>query len=164
MGEKEFKEQVLTLRYLMYGMALKSGLSADEAADAVQETQLRLWRRRQSLPGDRRELRMYCLAAMRNACIEAFRRRRNDLSLDDSPEQPDDWADEVEYRDTRCRIETLIEELPPGQSQTLKMSCFAGMETSEIAEATGQTETNVRQLLSRGRKKLKELWTRYESR
>lgn len=163
MDEREFTEHVLALRDIMYGMALKAGLCADEAADAVQETQLRLWRRRQSLPGNRQELRMYCLAAMRNTCLESFRRRRSELSLEDSPEAPDNRADEVEYNDTRHRLESLIDTLPPGQSQALRMSSFAGMETKEIAETTGQTEDNVRQLLSRGRKKLKELWMRYEN-
>jgi len=163
MGEREFKEHVLALRDLMYGMALKSGLCTDEAADAVQETQLRLWRRRQSLPGDRRELRLYCLAAMRNSCLEAFRRRRDELSLDDSPETPDNRPDNVEYNDTRHRLESLMEILPPGQCRALRMSCFIGMDVAEIAEATGQSEGNVRQLLSRGRKKLKELWMRYEN-
>ena len=162
MTEREFKEQVLALQELMYGMAVKSGLTSDEAADAVQETLLRLWRRRQSLPGDRRGIRLYSLAAMRNACLEVFRRRRNDSSIDDSPEPPAPEPDSVEYNDTRHRIEVLIESLPAGQQETIRLSCFAQMEAAEIAEATGQTEVNVRQLLSRGRKKLKELWTRYE--
>lgn len=162
MTEKEFREHVLPLQRLMYGMAVKSGLTSDESADAVQETQLRLWRRRQSLPADPHELRLYCMAAMRNACLEAFRKRRDELDMEGAPEPMADDTDSTEYNDTRHCIESLMESLPRGQCEALRLSCFAGMETTEIAEATGQTESNVRQLLSRGRKKLKELWTRYE--
>lgn len=162
MTEKEFREKVLALQNLMYGMAVKSGLPCEDAADAVQETQLRLWRRRQSLPADRQELRRYCLVSMRNACIEWYRRHHDENRLDEVPDPPDIETDTVEFADTRHKIESLIDTLPAGQRVALRMSGFAGMETAEIAEATGQTEGNVRQLLSRGRKRLKELWMRYE--
>ena len=63
----------------------------------------------------------------------------------------------AEYNDTRRHIEILIDTLPPGQRDAIRMSGFGGLDNSEIAEATGQTENNVRQLLSRGRRRLREL-------
>ena len=38
MTEQEFRQRVLPLQRLMYGVALKMGMPPDDAADAVQET------------------------------------------------------------------------------------------------------------------------------
>lgn len=162
MTEREFKEKVLTLRDRMYGMGVRAGLPPDDAADAVQETLVRLWRRGDALPPDAAQLSAYCLAAMRNACLEWHRGRRPVGSLDEAPDVAVDLPDEVEYVDTRTHVERLIDSLPAAQGKAVRLSSFAGMDSAEIAEAMGQTEGNVRQLLSRGRKKLKELWKRYE--
>ncbi len=66
----------------------------------------------------------------------------------------------AEYRDQRQRIKNLIDSLPPGQRDVLRLSAFGGLDNSEIAEVTGMSESNVRQLLSRGRKRLRELFNK----
>ena len=87
-----------------------------------------------------------------------MRRQKLAVAIDEAAEikAPDSPAS-TEYRDTRHRIEILIDSLPPGQSRVIRLSSFGGLDNAEIAEATGQTEANVRQLLSRGRRKLREL-------
>lgn len=148
----------MPLQRLMYGMALKMGMPPDEAADAVQETQIRLWRKRDGIPPDPTETRLYCVAAFRNECVSVLRRRRQMQSLDEVSElKADDTGDPVEQRDTRRRIEQFIDTLPPGQQEAIRLSGFAGLDNAEIAQATGQTEGNVRQLLSRGRRRLRQL-------
>ncbi len=157
MTEQEFRQKVLPLQRQMYGIALRMGIPPDDAADAVQETQIRLWRRRDGIPEDEKELRLYCLTAFRNECISMLRRSKPTVGLDEAAELRGDEAETTEYRDTRHRIEVLIDTLPAGQSRVIRSSGFGGLDNSEIAEATGQTENNVRQLLSRGRRRLREL-------
>lgn len=162
MTEKEFRERVMPLRRLMYGVALKMGIPPDDAADAVQEAQVALWRHRDGIPANPGECRLYCMAALRNECLTLLRRRRDGLSsLDEAvsvrAQAADDTALRVECDDTRSRIEVLMESLPPSQREAIRLSGFGGLDTSEIAEATGQTENNVRQLLSRGRRRLRQL-------
>jgi len=157
MTEQEFRQKVLPLQRQMYGIALRMGIPPDDAADAVQETQIRLWRRRNGIPEDEKELRLYCLTAFRNECISMLRRSKPTVELDEAAELRGDEAEMTEYRDTRHRIEVLIDTLPAGQSRIIRLSGFGGLDNSEIAEATGQTENNVRQLLSRGRRRLREL-------
>ena len=41
MTEKEFRQRVVPLQRLMYGLALKMGMPPDDAADVVQETQIK---------------------------------------------------------------------------------------------------------------------------
>ena len=157
MTEEEFREKVLPLQRLMYGMALRMGIAPDDAADVVQETQVRLWRHRARIPDPPGELKLYCMAAFRNESLVYFRRQRHDLGLDEAAELTAPDGEDAEYRDTRERIEKLIDTLPRGQRQVLRLSGFGGYDSGEIAEATGQTDNNVRQLLSRGRRRLREL-------
>lgn len=62
MTEKEFRQRVVPLQRLMYGLALKMGMPPDDAADVVQETQIKLWRHRVDIPDDDGALRMYSLS------------------------------------------------------------------------------------------------------
>lgn len=158
MTEKEFRQRVLPLQRLMYGMALRMGMPPDDAADAVQETQIKLWRHRAEIPDDDGAMRFYSITTLRRECISMMRRQKLAVAIDEAAEikAPDSPAS-TEYRDTRHRIEILIDSLPPGQSRVIRLSSFGGLDNAEIAEATGQTEANVRQLLSRGRRKLREL-------
>lgn len=157
MTEQEFRQKVLPLQRQMYGIALRMGIPPDDAADAVQETQIKLWRRRDGIPESDSELRLYCLAAFRNECISMLRRSRPIVGLDEAAELRGDETETTEYRDMKHRIETLIDRLPAGQSRVIRLSGFGGLDNTEIAEATGQTENNVRQLLSRGRRRLREM-------
>lgn len=158
MTEKEFRQRVLPLQRLMYGIALRMGMPPDDAADAVQETQVNLWRHRDGIPEDQGDLRLYSIAALRRECISMLRKRKPSVTLDEVTEcQAPEEAASAEYRDTRQRMEVLIDSLPPGQCRVVRLSSFGGLDNAEIAEVTGQTETNVRQLLSRGRRRLREL-------
>lgn len=157
MTEQEFRQNILPLQRRMYGIALRMGIPPDDAADAVQETQIKLWRRRDGIPKEEAELRLYCIAAFRNECISMLRRTRPTVGLDEAAELGEEEMETAEYRDTRHWIEALIDRLPAGQGRAIRLSGFGGFDNTEIAEATGQTENNVRQLLSRGRRRLREL-------
>ncbi|MDE6028214.1 MAG: sigma-70 family RNA polymerase sigma factor, partial [Muribaculaceae bacterium] len=67
-------------------------------------------------------------------------------------------AGEIEAKDTRRRMEQLIDALPDGQRRVIRLSSFGEFDVMEISDATGFTPGNVRQLLSRGRKRLRELF------
>lgn len=98
------------------------------------------------------------MAALRNECISAFRRRKPSVALEEAEQlKTPEEESSAEYRDTRRRIETLIDSLPGSQGKVIRMSSFGGLDNAEIARATGNTENNVRQLLSRGRRRLREL-------
>ncbi|MDE6537592.1 MAG: sigma-70 family RNA polymerase sigma factor [Muribaculaceae bacterium] len=161
MEEQEFRERVIPLQRLMYGMALKVGLPPEDAADIVQEAQLRLWRGREGIPRPDEQLRAYCLKTLRNECLTFLKRRKETVSIESEGEalskENIDLRDHAEERDTQAHIEKLIDTLPAGQKIVIRLSSFGGMDIEEISEATGYTAGNVRQLLSRGRKRLREL-------
>ena len=159
MEEKEFRQKVMPLQRMMYALALKLGLPPDDAADAVQETQLRLWRGREGLPEDPPAMKAYCMIAIKNECLSVIRRRRETTPIEDAlGVKAETDAGEIEAKDTRRRMEQLIDSLPDGQRRVIRLSSFGEFDVMEISDATGFTPGNVRQLLSRGRKRLRELF------
>lgn len=157
MTETEFKIHVMPLQRLMYGIALRMGIPPDEAGDTVQESLLRLWRHRNRIPPPDGGLRVYCIAAHRNECISWLKCTRNDASIDEAGQISAPLSEDAEFRDTSNRIRKLIDSLPAGQREVIRLSGIGGLDNNEIAELTGQTDSNVRQLLSRGRRRLREL-------
>ncbi len=158
MQEKEFRERVMPLQRRMFAKALKTGLCAADAADAVQEAQLRLWRGREGLPDEEGALSAYCLTTLRNECIAILRRRRETATIDGPETAAMTGGEETaEAQDTCRHVEQMIDTLPENQKRVIRMSGFGGFEVREISEATGFTQANVRQLLSRARKRLRIL-------
>lgn len=161
MTEPEYRQLVIPLRRQMYGVSLRMGLQPDDAADVVQETLIRLWRHRAGVPIALGECRLYCMGALRNEVLTFLRRRRLTSGLEDARQEMSEMFDSVdadaEFHDTARRIEVLIGRLPAAQAEAIRLSGFGGFDNSEIASAMGQTEGNVRQLLSRGRRKLREM-------
>lgn len=157
MTETEFRQEVMPLQRFMYGIALRMGIPPDEAGDAVQEALLRLWRHREGIPRAPGELRLYCMTALRNQCLSQLGKMRRDAEIGEAVSIPAVVADDTEYKDTRFQIECLIDRLPEGQRRVIRLSSFEGLGNDEIAALTGQTDNNVRQLLSRGRKRLRQL-------
>lgn len=146
----------MSLRHMMYAAALRIGLHREEAADAVQKTLLRLWRSRNGLPDDDLELSAYCIKALRNECISCIRRRHPSAPMNDFKIslQSDD-SDLVENTDTLRHLERLIDSLPENQRIVLRMKSFGDFDNEEIEKATGLSPENIRQLLSRARKRLR---------
>lgn len=162
MTAEVFKDRVLRHSADMWRMAVSILRDSDAAKDAVQEALSRLWENRDRLI-DIDNARPYCMMAVRNVAIDLCR-RRDFLSVgpideayplpsrDRDPEQLLQGAQKVEM------VERLIDSLPPNQQTVIRMSCIGGCDIAEIRQATGLSAENVRVLLSRARRKLKELY------
>lgn len=158
MEENEFRQKVMPLQRLMYALALRLGLPTDDAADAVQETQLKLWRGRDGIPEDSTGLKAYCMVSIRNECLSLLKRRKDTSPIETVTGVITDTAiPDVEVKDTRRRMEQFIDSLPDGQRRVIRLSSFGEYDVMEISEATGFSPGNVRQLLSRARKRLREM-------
>lgn len=158
MEEKEFRQKVMPLQRLMYSLALRLGLPPDDAADAVQETQLKLWRGREGIPEDMPGMKAYCITSIRNECLSLLRRKKETSPIETATGlRAETEISDVEAKDTRRRMEQFIDSLPEGQRRVIRLSSFGEYDVMEISEATGFTPGNVRQLLSRARKRLREL-------
>lgn len=153
-----FRKLVLPHSEMMRLTCLRVLGDPDDALDALQETLAKLWSRRQELdsienPG------AYFRTTARNVSLSMLRSRRIQEADIDSADEPDYEDNRIADRSTLSVVELLMTRLPEPQSRALRMRCFDDLSIEEISTAMHVTEPNVRQLLSRARKKLKELYT-----
>lgn len=161
MTETRFNEEILPLHADMFRAAVALLGSREEAQDIVQEAMVKLWSGRERLD-EVKCMKAYCYGMVRNACITYLSRKNTTepveaLSAVKGDESPHHI---VEVRDSLRILRQAINAMPPEQSEVMKLSAYAGMSNSEIAELTGLSNTNVRTILSRGRKKLKILFSK----
>ena len=148
----------------MYRVALALTADADEACDLTQETLLKLWTGRDRLAGAAKP-EAYCMAALRNRFYDMARARSCDgLAVAVSEDMPlaDNVAgDIVGIRSDLDLALKLMASLPEAQQRVVRLSSVGGCSNDEIAELTGFSPANVRTLLSRGRKRIRELFIKY---
>ena len=157
MDAPSFKQRFLPLNQRLFGIAFRLLGNAAEAEDMVQNLYLKLWEHRslmESIENDE----AYCTTLLKNMCCDYYRSARvRMVSYDEPPEQPDESPPPYEQSEDCRQIEQLIEQLPPPQQLVIRMR-MRDCSFEEMQQATGYTAVNVRALLSRGRKKLKELY------
>lgn len=157
------QEKIFTERFLpLYGHMFRAatailGKNSPEAADAVQEAMVKIWKSGAAMSRVENP-EGYAIAAVRSSAIDILRKRHSSENIEDilnlSYGHPPD-------HDSGDFIERIIASLPVAQQEVIRLSAFENLSNEEIAAITGYTEVNVRQLLSRGRKKIKELYSKF---
>ena len=125
---------------------------SDEAQDMMQDVTERILRRQESLE-DVRNIDSFLAKAVRNACIDRIRRRKETTpKIPDIPDEknPDRWND-------RQMVHKALAELPERQRLAVHLKDIEGYSNKELADILETDETNVRTILSRGRKALREI-------
>lgn len=159
MNTEEFKQRFLPLHGLLYRTAFRMMGNAMDAEDMVQEAYLKLWERRDKLR-QVSHVEAYCTSLLRNLCVDAFRKRHFDEEERPPEEIPltddDNAATAIEREDEANQLINLIGQLPEGQRAVIMLHDIEGYSYEEIEDATGFSLVNIRVLLSRARKKVRE--------
>ena len=74
---------------------------------------------------------------------------------------------EIENRDKLTHIQFIMKQLPAQQQRVIRLKVWDNHSDEEIEKITGLTRGNIKVLVSRARKKIKELyqnWEKYENR
>lgn len=154
----EFNKLILPYSHKMFAVAYRFMQQAEEAEDVVQDIFIKIWQMRDDLPPNERLL-PFILAMTRNLCIDRLRARHE--TEDESAIVEDvSTSNPVEEKDRLQQMMKMIAQLPDTQQQVLKLRVFKELTTEEISTKLNLSETNVRQLLSRARRQLKELATK----
>lgn len=160
MDANDFKRLFLPYHRKLYRVAFRLLGNVQDAEDMVQEAYLKLWKRREELPSDIESWEAYCITLTKNLCYDAL--RASQLEEDGRlPEELNlatdtDLAREVELKDEVGQMRKLIDELPPPQRQVMIMRDIDDCPYEEIEQQTGLSAVNIRVLLSRARKKIRE--------
>lgn len=157
MNEKDFNALFSSLSDKLFRLAKSILKNTDEAVDAVQDVQLKLWEKRESL-SEAENKTTYTLRALRNLCIDTLRRQHVHEEISEIWEQiPAAESHSFESTDLASYISRLIDRLPELQRTIIRMRDVEEMEVTEIATVTGLTENAVNVNLSRARKKLRDV-------
>lgn len=158
MTHTEFKELFMPLQKVLYREAYRMLGDAFEAEDAVQNLYVRLWEQK-----DRLEHlvspKEYCLRALRNICIDRWRKmrtRNEEVQLMEEIVEINAPPD-AEQEEAKEFAEHFLSSLTDLQRQVMTMQ-MRGNSIEEIATMTALTQGNVKVMLSRMRKKFRDLY------
>lgn len=159
MESSQFKTLFLPCHRKLYAVAWRLTGNAQAAEDLVQETFLRLWTHRQQIVSIEcveaysiTTLRRIFYDTKRSKQIEASEREISELHVKDS----EDLNQRIDAKDEWQRIRTMILALPDPQGKIMIMRDIEGQTYEEISVETGLTEVNLRSILSRARKRIRE--------
>jgi RNA polymerase sigma-70 factor (ECF subfamily) len=159
MNGESFKRQFLPYHPRLYRIAYALTGNSQDAEDILQDTYCKLWNKREEL-AHIKNTEAFCITLVKNLCLDLLRspgRNRQEegfenlsLSTAISPET------EAIRQDESRQIRRLIDKLPEKQRQVLRLRAIDDCSPEEIEEITGLSAVNVRVLLSRARKIVKE--------
>lgn len=159
MDVERFKQQFLPFHPKLYRIAFALLENKADAEDILQEAYCKLWNKREELE-DIRNPEAFSVTLIKNLCLDFLRSPQANryeesieeitLSTDSSPEQ------QLEEKDKVKLIRGLINRLPEKQRQVIRLRGLDDCSLDEIEQITGLSSANVRTLLSRTRKLIRE--------
>ncbi|MBO4641886.1 MAG: sigma-70 family RNA polymerase sigma factor [Bacteroidaceae bacterium] len=159
---QEFNTHVALLRPLLLKVGREFFHSEEEAEDVAQETLMRLWLCRESLP-ESKSLLALAIRIGKNVCISIWRRQklRTGFPLENAPQviggnQADTLLEEDENKQL---LQRAIERLTPSERRLFLLKQEPEMDIGQIALLTGMTSRSVSAKLSAARHKILEYIT-----
>jgi RNA polymerase sigma factor (sigma-70 family) len=139
--------------------------SADDAADATQETFLKVLERLPKLKDRELNFGAYVMTAARNASYDAIERRKRSAPTGEIPEsavplgagEDRELPERVALRDAHQeQIRLANESLPARQREVLALRELGELSYGEVAQIMGMNQNSVAQLISRARINLRD--------
>lgn len=159
MQASDFKQLFLPCHRKLFSVAYRLMWNAQAAEDMVQETFLKLWMQRDKIERvDNPEaysimvLRRLFYDRMRTGHLQEVDKDVGSLQVTSSQ----NISRQLEAADEYQRVRQLISHLPEPQGRIMLMRDVEDRSFEEISTETGLTEVNIRSILSRARKKIRE--------
>jgi len=159
MDGNEFKRRFLPYNGLICIISYAITYDKQEAEDTVQDVFEKLWKIRGTLTTLQND-EAFIISIAKNMALDRYRRRQNRPSILLST-LPDTFGEElaennIEQKELLGKVEDLLSTLPESQQMAMRLRHFSDLPIPQVAETMQVTQTNVRQLLSRARKTIKE--------
>ena len=159
MNAQEFKQRYMPHYRLLYRVAYHLTANAQDAEDLLQDLYLKLWQKRDSLT-DEAMKESYLVAMMRNLFLDQRRLKRLDTSAElkeeNSPPDERSLDSQIDSKDELKQMEGLISELPDRDAKIIQMHLMKERSYEEIEQDTGLSQGNIRIIVMRTKKKLKQ--------
>lgn len=157
MDAETFKKVFLPYHQKLYRIAYRIVQDAPNAEDIVQETFIKLWNKRGDMQ-DIENTEAFSIIILRNTCLDHLRKTKNDYHTNYDTDIPEtaSLVKQIEIQDEAERVKKLINKLPEQQRQVMIMKHWDGYSDEEIEQITGISPGNIRVILSRARKTIRE--------
>lgn len=159
MDVERFKRLFLPLHPKLYRIAYSLVEDKSDSEDILQDAYCKLWNKREELE-EIQNPEAFCVTLVKNLCLDFLRSPKANrdketlevvvIATDSSPEK------EMEDKDDICHIQELINQLPENQKQVIRLRGIEDCSFEEIEQITGLSASNIRTLLSRARKFIRE--------
>lgn len=160
MTKDEFKRIWIPLGegFVRYAESILKDCS--DARDAVQDLYIKLWNSKEYL-SEIKSPKAYGCAILRNLCLDRIRSQAP-KGIPAYGHTPSEDSQEIMItKEKMSNFDKAVKELPPRQRELITMRFYRQMSISEISESTGLTPLNIRVMISRARKILKDKFNRY---
>ena len=164
MDAEAFKKQYLSFHPKLFRIAYALVNNKDDAEDIVQEAYIKLWNDRNRLK-EILNAEAYSITLVKNLCLDFLRtpykqRPCSDLeTIEASTKQL--LEKDLEHKNEVQIVKQLIERLPVNQRTVLKLHSIDECSINEIEKIMGLTAVNIRVLLSRARKVVREQFIKF---
>ena len=166
MDLQEFKIKVLPAKQKLYRLALFLLHDREEAEDILQDVFLKLWTQKDKLDAYN-SVEAFAMTITKNLCLDKLKAGKRkqmvdvtgiDLSSGDlNPYQ------HSEMTDSMSNVQKLLAALPEQQKLVLHLRDVEGYSFEEIEQITSLTVNNLRVILSRARKSVRDGFLKLEN-
>lgn len=159
MDPGQFKQHYFSLYPKLYRIARALVNDTKDAEDILQEAYCKLWDKREALESVLQP-EAFAVRLVKNLCLDFLRSPRAVRPGETVGEAPPATAPDPEQamvkKDELTQLRLLIGRLPEKQRQVICLRGIRDCSPEEIEEITGLSAVNIRTLLSRARKTLRE--------
>lgn len=157
MTSSDFENLVIQQKDKLFRFAFSILKDSHDAQDAVQEVVLKLWKNRRLLD-NAQNLESYCLNAIKNHCFDALRKQKHHQNYLLTKVHESLEETRFETIDLVEKLKKELYQLPDQQRMAIELKDFQGMEYEEVSKIMDQNTNTIRVHVSRGRKKLFEIF------
>ena len=158
---KSFQTRVLPLKDIIFRMAFRITQNQADAEDVVQETMMKVWKRREEWD-QIDSMEAFCLTICRNLSLDKLRRMDNQVQTLADDYDPADYShasnpEQVVIQQDRMKlVRELISQLPERLRSCMQLRDIEGKSYRDIAEVLGISEQQVKVNIFRARQSVRE--------
>ena len=162
-----FQNDILPLKNELFRLALRITLNAADAEDVVQDTMLKVWKRRNDWE-QIESIEAFCLTVCRNLALDRLRHKDYQSQTLDMAADPVDASHTANpeqmavQRDRVQLVRQLINRLPERQRSCMQLRDIEGKSYRDIATILGITEQQVKVTIFRARQAVKTAFQEQE--
>ena len=167
MKQISFRTDILPLKDGLYRLALRLTMNKEEAEDIVQETLLKVWKRRERWQ-EIENIEGFAMTICHNLSLDHLRRMNNQLvSLEDNPMEHADKAlspfGNTMIHDRVAMVREIINHLPEKQRACVQLRDIEGKAYKDIAAILNISEEQVKINIFRARQSIRQRFQAIEN-